>query len=200
MHREAIHRRRVRQIVQPLGRWLPRDVTLLDVGSGDARVAAELRRFRPDLQITCIDPLLRADAVLPVQAFDGERIPYEDASFDFAMLIDVIHHLPDPERMFAEIRRIARRGMVVKDHRAESSWDHALLSAMDWVGNVSHGVARVYRYWNLAEWQAAGDRLGGTWLHWEGALGLYPAPLGWLCDRHLQFSGLLAWEDAVPRP
>ncbi|MHC1781140.1 MAG: class I SAM-dependent methyltransferase [Anaerolineaceae bacterium] len=40
----------------------------------------------------------------------GGKIPFEDASFDFIFMTDVIHHIPDIGQLFAEIRRVLRPG------------------------------------------------------------------------------------------
>ncbi|HEY8491927.1 MAG TPA: methyltransferase domain-containing protein [Dehalococcoidia bacterium] len=44
-----------------------------------------------------------------VQA-DGHRLPFPDATFDAALAVLVLHHIPDWERVVAEVRRVLRRG------------------------------------------------------------------------------------------
>jgi len=43
----------------------------------------------------------------------AEEIPFDDASFDVALLDDVLEHVSDPERTLAECRRILRPGGIV---------------------------------------------------------------------------------------
>lgn len=38
----------------------------------------------------------------------AEDIPFEDSFFDFVYMTDVIHHVPDLRKMFAEIRRVLK--------------------------------------------------------------------------------------------
>jgi SAM-dependent methyltransferase len=43
-------------------------------------------------------------------ASDAERLPFDDASFDFVFGHAVLHHIPDLERAFAEFARVLRPG------------------------------------------------------------------------------------------
>jgi SAM-dependent methyltransferase len=45
--------------------------------------------------------------------YDGERLPLEDDSVDTVILIEVIEHLEQPERLLAEAGRVARAGVLV---------------------------------------------------------------------------------------
>jgi len=39
-----------------------------------------------------------------------EKLPFDDSVFDFVALIRVIHHVPDPDALLAEVVRVARNG------------------------------------------------------------------------------------------
>ncbi len=44
---------------------------------------------------------------------DAENIPFEDELFDLVVMTDVIHHVPDISKMFAEIHRVLKtRGKI----------------------------------------------------------------------------------------
>ncbi len=51
----------------------------------------------------------------------AEQIPFADANFDFIYMTDVIHHVPDIEAMFREIRRVLKPDgkvcIVTQSHR-----------------------------------------------------------------------------------
>jgi SAM-dependent methyltransferase len=74
----------------------PRNASVLDVGSGDGRLARLVADKRPDISIQGIDVLVRTDAAIPVVKFDGTSIPYGEGSFDVVMLVDVLHHTVEP--------------------------------------------------------------------------------------------------------
>lgn len=48
-------------------------------------------------------------AVFPLEG-DIEALPFGDDTLDFAVLSGVLHHLPDPRRTLAEVRRVLRPG------------------------------------------------------------------------------------------
>jgi ubiquinone/menaquinone biosynthesis C-methylase UbiE len=44
---------------------------------------------------------------------EAEELPFEDESFDLVFGHAVLHHIPDPERAFAEFRRVLRPGGAI---------------------------------------------------------------------------------------
>lgn len=187
VHGTMVMGRRVRVLVQHLAALVPRGATVLDVGCGDGQIARALLARRPDLTLRGIDVLVRADTVIPVLPFDGRTIPLADGEVDVALLVDVLHHADDPPALLAEVARVTRAGVVVKDHVQEGALDRATLRAMDWVGNAAHGVRLPYNYLSTAQWHAAIARSGLRVDAWRDALGLYAPPASWLCDRRLHF-------------
>lgn len=192
LHGAYVHTRRVRVLSQHLARFFPRNASVLDVGCGDGQLAARLIALRPDLTIHGLDVLARPRSAIPVRLFDGAEIPYERASVDVVLMVDVLHHTDDPTVLLREAARVARSAVLVKDHLREGLGARVTLRAMDWVGNARHGVRLPYNYWSRAQWASAFDKLGLVVERWESALGLYPKPAGWLFDRSLHFVGLLA--------
>ena len=55
-------------------------------------------------------------------AGDAGSLPFRDSSFDLVLCNSVLHHLADPARLFAEIRRVAkpRAAILVRDLRRPS--------------------------------------------------------------------------------
>ena len=109
----------LQELVRPLG-----DKVGLDLGCGVGRFAAELRR-RSGARIVGIDPS-RA-AVTEARTHDPEgrfasadalRLPFADASFDYAYTINVLHHLKrgEQERALSELRRVIKPGGVLIVH------------------------------------------------------------------------------------
>jgi ubiquinone/menaquinone biosynthesis C-methylase UbiE len=100
--------------------------TVADLGCGPADVLVRLARARPALQITGVDgsaPMIRlareavriaghADRVVLLQA----RIPailLDAHTFDAVVSKDLLHHLPDPAVLWAEVKRLGRPGAAV---------------------------------------------------------------------------------------
>ncbi|MCA9395494.1 MAG: glycosyltransferase [Candidatus Omnitrophica bacterium] len=100
----------VRQLVGPLGGTRPR---LLDAGCG---TGLNLRQW--DASAECFG----CDAMFPalqhtrgagggcLAQCDLERLCYRDGTFDVITALDVIEHVPDPERVVGEISRVLKAG------------------------------------------------------------------------------------------
>jgi SAM-dependent methyltransferase len=63
----------------------------------------------------------RARPNLEFRALAGPDLPFADAEFDIACAIEVLEHVPDPERTLAEMARVARRWLLVSVPR-EPLW------------------------------------------------------------------------------
>jgi SAM-dependent methyltransferase len=107
----------------PIRQADPRFATAIRRALGDARsvvnVGAGTGSYEPrDLDVTAVEPSAVMIAQRPpgsapvVQAF-AEQLPFPDDSFDAAMAIVTIHHWRDLEAGLAEMRRVARRRVVV---------------------------------------------------------------------------------------
>ncbi|KJV25249.1 methyltransferase [Aquitalea magnusonii] len=97
---------------------------LIEVGCGvGAQTEILLRRY-PDLHITGIDFSARqlaaarqrlqdhplAQQRLTLQQMDAGNLEYAPASFDAAFLCWILEHVPDPEQVLAEVRRVLKPG------------------------------------------------------------------------------------------
>ena len=160
---------------------------LLDVGCGDGGVTALVAQKIAGLRAHGIDVLARPQCAIPMQTYDGRRFPFADQSFDFVLFTDVLHHTPDPLALLREARRVARRAILIKDHRCESRWDDRVLRLMDWVGNRPHGIVLPYNYWSERQWRAAWAELGLAPVQYSTRLGLYPAVVRPLFETGLHF-------------
>jgi SAM-dependent methyltransferase len=187
VHEQAVLHRRVVRLAELLAEFLPVGASVLDVGSGDGQIDAQLLRKRPDLTIEGVDLAVRQATGIPVKAFDGEHLPYPDASFDTVMFVDVLHHTIDPLVLLREAARVARNSVVLKDHTREGILAGLRLRFMDYVGNARHGVALPFNYWTVAQWRDAERLLGLTKTKELRTLDLYPWPADQIFGAKLHF-------------
>jgi hypothetical protein len=71
------------------------------------------------------------------------------------MFCDVLHHAEDAIGMLREAARVARHGVIIKDHLAEGVLARPALRLMDFVGNAPRGVTLPYNYFDRAQWANA---------------------------------------------
>jgi SAM-dependent methyltransferase len=97
----------------------PRIAARIRAALGDARtvvnVGAGAGAYEPaDLELVAVEPsetmiAQRPEGAAPVVRAYAEELPFEDGSFDAAMVVLSDHHWNDHARGLAELRRVARR-------------------------------------------------------------------------------------------
>jgi SAM-dependent methyltransferase len=143
-------------------------------------------RLRPDLSVQGIDVLVRDKTWIPVESFDGRHIPFENASFDAVMFVDVLHHAEDAVGLLNEAIRVSRHTVLIKDHTLEGFLAGPTLRFMDRTGNLHHGISMRYEYWTRQRWLRVFESLK-VMAVWKHHLGIYPWPARWIFERTLHF-------------
>lgn len=189
IHGSRVFPRRVTRLKNLLAEAIPGGATVLDIGCGDGSLAALLLEARPDLVVTGLEVLRRPSTRIPVTLFDGKHIPFGDRSFDIVMFVDVLHHTVDPMILLREAARVARLGLVIKDHIAKGIFAKTRLRVMDYIGNARHGVALPYNYWTEKQWRAAQTELRLRPVVLIRDLKLYPGPADAVFGANLHFVG-----------
>ena len=99
---------------------------VVDLGCGPGDIAIRLHRAAPKARITAVDgsrPMLAiARQALHAAGHEAKvtfleaRLPgvaLPDGSFDLVLSKDMLHHLPDPQVLWSEVRRLGRAGAAV---------------------------------------------------------------------------------------
>lgn len=194
-HQHGVYGRRIRVLARHLAELLPPNASVLDVGSGDGLLARRVMEARPDLRFRGVDVLLRHTSHIPVDLFDGTTLPFGNREFDAVMMIDVLHHSADQERLLKEMVRVSKRFLVIKDHTVRGMLARPTLAFMDRVGNARHGVALPYAYWTTDQWQWAYSTLHLRVVENRERLGLYPWPASLVFERRLHFLAVLERDE-----
>ncbi|HXM95742.1 MAG TPA: methyltransferase domain-containing protein [Candidatus Dormibacteraeota bacterium] len=186
-HGRFVHQRRIVILAERLATHLSPGCRLLDVGCGDGQLGALLRKKVPGLAIQGVEVQPRGDCAIPCKPFDGVHLPFPDGYFDGCLFVDVLHHTLEPSAILGDAYRVSRNFILIKDHLAETSFDHWTLRLMDWVGNRPHGVVLPYAYLSSPQWDKLIHSVGLEAVQTDRNLPLYPAPFSLLFGRKLHF-------------
>lgn len=157
--------------------------TVLNVGAGTGS-------YEPmDREVTAVEPsaVMRARrpaGAAPCIAAVAERLPFPDRSFDAAMAVCTVHHWQDPVAGLREMRRVARRVVVLTFEASEAVLRHQFWLTRDYLPEF----ADLFAGWpTLSELAGAiGARAEPVLIPWDCADGLFEAywrrPEAYLAD------------------
>ncbi len=161
----------------------PRIAAQIWAALGDARtvvnVGAGTGSYEPgDREVTAVEPsaLMRAQrpaGAAPCLAGTAESLPFDDQSFDAAMAVCTIHHWRDPIAGLREMRRVARRVVVLTFDGSDTAWRNRFWLARDYLPEVADLVAGRPSVSELAG--AIGARVQPVLVPWDCADGFFEA-------------------------
>lgn len=148
---------RAKEILSKVSPYIKKGDRILDVGSGDCTVARGLKR--DGYEVTLLDVVDKGiyKGLRPI-IYDGKNIPFDDNSFDVALLITVLHHTKEPIKVLEEVARVAPR-IVVTEDIYKGLFQKYITFVMD---SVLNGEFWGHPHMNMTEkeWEREFDGLG----------------------------------------
>jgi ubiquinone/menaquinone biosynthesis C-methylase UbiE len=194
MHK-SVYESRIRALVDVICPHLEKGDRVLDVGCGTGALGRALMdspHCPPGVHVEGLERVRRGNEAIVVHEYDGVTMPMADASVDVVMLADVIHHEEDPLRLLSEASRVARRIVIVKDHRLGAPFAQQRISLLDWAANAPYGVPCLYRYNTLPQWGEWYKKLGLSVKQEVTSMKLYPPAYNWFFGNRLQYFAVLS--------
>lgn len=144
--------------------------SVLDIGCSDGLVTNCLADIfnLPAGQMCGIDLAPpTAEGKFKFIGYDGDgKIPAPDNSFEFMTVLMVLHHVPVPEDMLADLVRVlSPRGyLIVRDHDTRDAVDSDFFAVMDeifyTVFDPIPALARDFNYRSRQQWTACFEKAG----------------------------------------
>ncbi len=158
-----VNRRFVDDLLMAMPSWPEGDSlpNIVDLGTGTALIPLELLSRSVDIaSILACDlaaemlklaksNLLRhpqGNKAVPVYC-DAKQLPIEDRSCDVLMSNSIVHHIPDPIRVFREMKRVLRPGglLFVRDLMRPGSADEVERIVETYAGNENEFQQQMFR-------------------------------------------------------
>ena len=153
----ARQQRRADELLDVFAQHLRPSERVLDIGSGEGLLADALLRRKADVSLVDVVDKAMLPHVAPV-IYDGVTLPWSDDTFDVALLITVLHHIPQPEQTLREAKRVARRVIVIEDVFRTPLEKQFTMLADSWVNWEWRGHPHSNR--SDAEWRTTFASLG----------------------------------------
>jgi SAM-dependent methyltransferase len=160
LHDKFVYNRRMDLLSDIISKHLNDGEKILDIGCGDGKIDWYTMQ-KKNVDISGVDVLVRGTTYIPVQEYDGVRLPFVDNDFDVVLFVDVLHHIDNPLGILQEAKRVAK-SIIIKDHLCEGAFAYSTLKFMDYVGNAHYGVRLPYNYLNKTEWDTLFHKVGLT--------------------------------------
>ncbi|MYV72910.1 methyltransferase domain-containing protein [Streptomyces sp. SID1046] len=161
----------------------PRIAARIRGALGDARtvlnVGAGTGSYEPtDREVTAVEPSAvmrgqRPAGSAPCVAAAAESLPFEDGSFDVAMAVSTVHHWGDPMAGLREMRRVARRVVVLTFDTDEPGRQDRFWLTRDYLPEFAGVLAQFPSLAAMAD--AIGARAEPVPVPWDCADGLFEA-------------------------
>ncbi len=97
-----------------IGEFLKKNERVLDIGAGSCTNTEFLKKRGMKMTPLDVRNISVIRHIKPV-LYDGKTIPFKKNSFDVALILSVLHHTPDPEKIIREAKRVAKRLIIMED-------------------------------------------------------------------------------------
>jgi len=136
---------------------------VIDIGAGGCRVAEHLMRVS-GVEVTPIDVVDHNLTDLPLEIYDGKKLPYPSKSFDISLLVFVLHHATDFAATFSEAQRVSKDRIIIIEDTPQTSFERFAWRKLDYYGNhaqhpdvnIAHGTK------SPEEWKAFFETSGSS--------------------------------------
>jgi ubiquinone/menaquinone biosynthesis C-methylase UbiE len=150
---------------------------VLDVGCGFGEFANYIQQNEKTPQGVSVigaEKYVRPNTLIEVKEITGERIPFNDNSFDCVLLLDVLHHEHNWTHLLDECIRVSKNLVIIKDHQVTTKLSYYRICLLDWLANKPYNIECLYRYFTVTEWREIFKQKKIKIISEEQSLKIYP--------------------------
>ena len=110
--------------------------TIIDIGAGDGKVGSLVStRMGKDVTLVEVQDYKLPEVTLPMNLFDGKKLPYKDGQFDSSMMLMVLHHADQPLKLLEEAIRVTNGKIFVMESVYFNREHRQLGMVLEWMFN-----------------------------------------------------------------
>jgi ubiquinone/menaquinone biosynthesis C-methylase UbiE len=150
---------------------------VLDVGCGFGEFANYIQQNEKTprgVSVIGAEKYVRPNTLIEVKEITGERIPFNDNSFDCVLLLDVLHHEHNWTHLLDECIRVSKNLVIIKDHQVTTKLSYYRICLLDWLANKPYNIECLYRYFTVTEWREIFKQKKIKIISEEQSLKIYP--------------------------
>ncbi len=100
--------------IERISEYLSPKDKILDIGTGPGSVCLLMNGDGYNVTpIDVIDQTLSPE--IAPEIYNGKKLPYNNSSFDTALILTVLHHTSNPEEILLEAKRVADKIIIIED-------------------------------------------------------------------------------------
>ena len=149
-------RYRAKTTVKKIMPFLKKGAQILDVGSGTCEICNELRKKGFSITPIDIGNFSIVDGISP-KIYGGKRMPFRESEYNTALVLTVLHHVTEPEKLLRETKRVSKRIIITEDI-FEGKLQKYLTHIMDCITNAEASLPHMNK--TDKEWRKTFKKLG----------------------------------------
>ena len=124
------NKKRAKKVFETLKNWLV-GRKILDYGAGLGLLGKEIT-LKLKKEVVLTDIADKNITSLPFWLSGPEKTPFPDGQFDTVLLVNVLHHTKNPQKIISEAKRISKNRIIILEHHIYHKKKARGLSEKEW--------------------------------------------------------------------
>jgi SAM-dependent methyltransferase len=117
---------------------------VLDIGCGSGRFCLAIQT-KIGARVMGVDVIDYASAPVPIEIYDGAKLPFPDNHFDVVIMAFMLHHVENQDILFSEAVRCSKSRLIVFEDAYQTYWQRLFVIWNDYYSNIFVGAVKVFR-------------------------------------------------------
>lgn len=171
-----VYKKAARGICKDCAPFIAKGAKIIDIGCGRGITTNEFHDYF-QAEILGVDVTDQRIIDFPFQKIDGKNLPFSNDSFDVALIINVLHHTDDPEKLLSEAKRITKEKIII----CEDLKEKGISQFANWLHKSTYRISAPFlaqpnNFHSREEWKRKFSKYGLR-VSFEK---IFSQPLGWL--------------------